>query len=392
MKCILMNKNTEILKAELDTNNNFTKIYEVYNISLAPLSIYNSYHNKAQSELKSLNAWYKGRGIPSWRKDVENLLKKLQVKSCEELLNKAYSLSLSDQYWLKEEENIDLTWKSINFFTNDFEYKGYLQASLGSSSNIKNISLASPNNTTDGMLTKAWVIENEKRVLVKSTYTFSRQEPINEWLASRIGSLLNLDYVEYKIDVLEGKLVSICENFLTEDEEIISASDIFNSEKKSNNENDFEHYIKILNKKGILDARKRMQDMYLVDYIMMNTDRHMKNYGIIRNVETGTWLKTTPIFDTGQSLNCDKYISELNFKNENCKFFYSETTTFEDLLKYINLSNYDIEKLKSIIPELKEKLLKYQNIIEMSDVRIEKLIKGFESRINHLQKLKEEIS
>ena len=192
MKCILMNKNTEILKAELDTNNNFTKIYEVYNISLAPLSIYNSYHNKAQSELKSLNAWYKGRGIPSWRKDVENLLKKLQVKSCEELLNKAYSLSLSDQYWLKEEENIDLTWKSINFFTNDFEYKGYLQASLGSSSNIKNISLASPNNTTDGMLTKAWVIENKKRVLVKSTYTFSRQEPINEWLASRIGSLLKI--------------------------------------------------------------------------------------------------------------------------------------------------------------------------------------------------------
>ena len=65
---------------------------------------------------------------------------------------------------------------------------------------------------------------------------------------------------------------------------------------------------------------------------------------------------------------------------------------YQNLLKYINLSNYDIEKLKSIIPELKEKLLKYQNIIEMSDVRIEKLIKGFENRINHFQKLKEEIS
>ena len=37
MKCILMNKNTEVLVAEYDAPTRvFTKIYEVYNIDYAP--------------------------------------------------------------------------------------------------------------------------------------------------------------------------------------------------------------------------------------------------------------------------------------------------------------------------------------------------------------------
>ena len=81
-------------------------------------------------------------------------MEKLNISSPEELLNKAYALSLSDQYWLKE-ENSNVEWKDINFFTNDFEYEAYLEASLDSSSSLKMDSeaiLRSPNNTTDGKL------------------------------------------------------------------------------------------------------------------------------------------------------------------------------------------------------------------------------------------------
>lgn len=46
--------------------------------------------------------------------------------------------------------------------------------------------------------------------------------------------------------------------------------------------------------------------MYLVDFIMMNYDRHTKNYDAIRDVETLKITRLMPIFDTGQSLNCDK--------------------------------------------------------------------------------------
>lgn len=83
-------------------------------------------------------------------------MNRLQIQSQDELLNKAYALSLSDQYWIKE-SNSKIEWKNINFFTNDFEFEGYLNASLDSfSEKPVQASLFNPTNTTDGMLQKAW--------------------------------------------------------------------------------------------------------------------------------------------------------------------------------------------------------------------------------------------
>ncbi len=316
MKRILMNKNTKIMLVEYNLDYHIIeKIYETYNIDYAPLSVYNASKNKSLNTTKAVNNWFRGRGIPSWRKDLEGLLERLNVSTTEELLNKSYALSLSDQYWLRE-ENSKLEWKNINFFTNDFKYQGYLNAALDSSStnhNLKADELRSPNNTTDGMLQKGWIIEDRKRVLVKGTYTFSGEEPFNEWLASNISKRLGFYYCDYKIDLLDDKLVSKCNDFISEDEEIISAYDIFTSEKKPNNISDYNFYIGLLEKNNILNAKEAVSNMFIVDYLMMNTDRHLKNFGVIRDVNTLKWLRVTPIFDTGQSMQCDKNTTSMNF-------------------------------------------------------------------------------
>ena len=310
MEHTLMNKNKEIALIELDNNTNLIdKIYDIYNIDYAPLSFKVATQNKSINNVKALNNWYRGRGIPDWRKDLENLLNNLKINSPEELLNKFYALSLSDQYWIKEEGQTNLQWKDINFFTNAFEYKGYLDVSLSTATD-SNIDLRSPNNTTDGMLQKAWIIdENNNRILVKGTYSPTRQEPINEWLVSQICKALNIDYCNYEIDIIDNKIVSKCKDFINENEEIITANDIFFSEKQSNNINDLNHYINILEKNGIKDVKKQLEDMFLVDFIVMNFDRHMRNFGVIRNVETLKWERLTPIFDTGECLQCDKIIN-----------------------------------------------------------------------------------
>ncbi len=49
------------------------------------------------------------------------------------------------------------------------------------------------------MLQKGWIIENDKRVLVKGIYQTSREEPINEWLASEICKRLDFYHCEYTI-------------------------------------------------------------------------------------------------------------------------------------------------------------------------------------------------
>lgn len=399
MKCILMNKNTSIMLVEYNTTLNVIEnIYDIYNIDYAPLSISNANKTLGANLLKQINDWFKGRGIPSWRKDLEKLLEKLNVSSPEELLNKSYALSLSDQYWLKE-ENSNVKWQDINFFTNDFEYEAYLEASLDSSSNLTTSKdkaiLRSPNNTTDGMLQKGWIIENGKRILVKGTYTSSREEPFNEWLASQISKRLGFNYCNYFVEWTDKtKLISKCENFVSADEEIISAYDVFKSEKKPNNINDYEFYIQTLEKHNVPNARKNVEDMFILDYLMLNTDRHLKNFGVIRNVNTLEWVRTTPIFDTGQSMECDKYLDEINFSYGTGKFFTNTNKNYENILKVIgkDIVNIDIKRLDGLCDEYHSLLEKYKDKLDMSDKRIEKLVNGLQERIrkleNHIEKFK----
>ena len=390
MKCILMNKNQKIMLIEYNSYNVISKIYEIYNIEYAPLAVFNASKNRSSSLTKTVNDWFRGRGIPSWRKDLEKLLDKLGVSSSVELLNKSYGLSLSDQYWLKD-VNSAVKWEDINFFTNDFEYEAYLDASLDSSSKSivsldKNI-FKSPNNTTDGMLQKGWIIESGKRVLVKGTYTSNKEEPINEYLASQICKRLGFDYCNYEVEWSDKtKLISKCNDFINENEELISAYDIYNSEKKPNNISDYEFYIQILEKHNVPNARENMENLFILDYLMLNNDRHLKNFGIIRNVNTLKWEKVAPIFDTGESMQCDKYTDEINFSSGKGKFFSNTDKDYEDILKIIgkNILRVDLSKLKGICDDYRLILEKYQDKLDMSYKRKEKLVSGLNKRITKL--------
>ena len=390
MKCILMNKNQKIMLIEYNSYNVISKIYEIYNIEYAPLAVFNASKNRSSSLTKTVNDWFRSRGIPSWRKDLEKLLDKLGVSSSDELLNKYYGLSLSDQYWLKD-VNSAVKYEDINFFTNDFEYEAYLDASLDSSSKSivsldKNI-FKSPNNTTDGMLQKGWIIESGKRVLVKGTYTSNKEEPINEYLASQICKRLGFDYCNYEVEWSDKtKLISKCNDFINENEELISAYDIYNSEKKPNNISDYEFYIQILEKHNVPNARENMENLFILDYLMLNNDRHLKNFGIIRNVNTLKWEKVAPIFDTGESMQCDKYTDEINFSSGKGKFFSNTDKDYEDILKIIgkNILRVDLSKLKGICDDYRLILEKYQDKLDMSDKRKEKLVSGLNKRITKL--------
>ena len=389
MKCILMNKNTQIALLEYNTKYNaIEKVYEMYNIDYAPLAVCNAKKNKTSNLATEINKWCRNRAIPSWRKDLESLSNSLNVLTTEELLNKAYALSLSDQYWIKEQEN-KVEWKDINFFQNDFKYKGYLQASLSSTSgeHINPPELMSPNNTTDGMLQKGWIIENNKRVLVKGIYQTSREEPINEWLASEISKRLNFYHCKYSIDIVNNKIVSKCNDFIDENKEIITAYDVFKSERKSNNINDYEHYIQVLEKNNVPNARENVKQMFILDYLIMNIDRHMKNFGVIRDVNTLKWISTTPIFDNGESMQCYKLTNEMNFVNGNGKFFSNTNKDYEEILKSIgNISNVDFSKLNGIVEEYRKVLEEYQTYTDSTQERINKLCEGLEIRIKKIQK------
>ena len=387
MKCILMNKNMEILMAEYDSATGvFTKIIDVYNIDYAPY-ILTSFYDKDDINNNpfrtNLTDWFKGRGIPSWRDKLDLLLHRLNIIAPSELLDKAFGLSLSDQYWLKP-YNLDVCYDDINFFDNDFDYPEFMEASLSKSS------LKTPNNTTDGMLKKAWIIENGTRYLLKGGYKDELLQPFNEVLASEICRRLGFSHVEYSLDTYKDIVVSKCPCFINKDTELITCYQIRNDMKRYDNVRDYEEYIKILEEHGIMDARVKLENMYILDYIIMNEDRHLNNFGIIRDVNTGKWLDVAPIFDNGQSLNIKYYDDEeLHISGEG-RLFY-EIKPFDDIIKVVsNINRIDISKLDGIVEWFEGLLHKYQPLTEFSDTRINRLCVLLNRQINKLKKLQED--
>lgn len=64
----------------------------------------------------------------------------------------------------------------------------------------------SPDNTSDGWLRKKWVIQNQRRVLLKSGSRESQQEPLNEVLANMICDRLDIkNYVKYQCGYQEDQ-------------------------------------------------------------------------------------------------------------------------------------------------------------------------------------------
>lgn len=396
-----MNKHTQVALIEYNEDvQAITNIYEVTNIEYAPLSFYNAYFNTSISNVNAMNQWFQGRAIPSSRKNLNHLLERLNISSPGDLLNKHFALSLSDQYWIVDESSC-IQWKDINFFTHDFDLTGFLQASLDDSTHsytVQNDSIKTPNNTTDGMLPKGWIIENDKRILIKGTYTRFEQEPFDEWLASQICKRLGFDYCNYIVDwytIRQDKvIVSKCENFINQNEEIISAYDVLHSSKKENTINDYEHYVRILENHGILAARKKITEMFVVDYLMMNYDRHLKNFGIIRNVETLKWERVTPIFDTGQSMCCDEYTQNMDFTHGCGKFFTDVNKDYNAILKSLDMDTIraiPIQNLKGLSEEYYVFLKSFQSEMEYknkewSDERLKNLKNGLSTRIDLFEK------
>ncbi|MBQ4584402.1 MAG: hypothetical protein IJA94_05900 [Bacilli bacterium] len=388
MKCILMNKNTEVLIAEYDVIvKGFNKLYDIKNINFAPLIIENLY-NKNKDEIKlleQLSEWFKGRGIPSWRDDLDLLLAKLNVSTPTELLDKALGLSLSDQYWVKPFDS-KIEYKDINFFEHDFEDSEFTSATFSNTreSNCK-ISLISPNNTTDGRLKKTWIIENGKRYLLKGGYKNEVMQPFNEVLATMICNRLGFKHIAYTIEVIKDKIVSKCECFINKDTELVSAYQILHN--NCNKDDAYATYIKILENNGIVNAREEIENMFILDFIMLNEDRHLNNFGIIRNVENLEWIKTAPIFDTGQSLNILDYNDEELIINGDGRFFY-DVDKFDAIIGCIqDIKRFDLTKLDGLCEEFENLLHKYQNVTKMTDRRINKICTLLSNRINKLKNI-----
>lgn len=394
-KYVLMNQNVKVLDFYFDEELNvITEIAEIYDINYAPYKLKCEYDRTDSIDRVSINNWFSGRGIPVHRDNIKELVEQFNIDTTKELINKHFALSLSDQYWVKPTD-LPVKWEDINYFDNNYDAIEFTNATFGDNAvnSIKGISTISsdkfktPNNTTDGQLKKVWLKVNNKNCLYKASGTLYNFEPINEVLASKICEILNVPFVPYSLDVIHSKrqdtLVSICECVINKNQEIVTAYNILQKNNVQDCKEYYNTYLSILKSKSVPNAEEYLEKMFMLDYIMLNEDRHLNNFGIIRDINTLEWISVCPIFDTGRSMNTNVTLSYWDFKLGEVKCFTPTLLPSEILIDLftISISNSQILKLKNLVSEYENLLTTYIEYTNLSKEQIKLLAEGLTERI-----------
>ncbi len=379
-----MHKKVPVADVEIDTDSGrIIRVYDVYNIKHIPIGV--AVENQKPNK-KDLNDWWIGRSIPASRSGIKEALEALtlhtgQTYSTNILLEKCFGLGLSDQYWINNPKKPP-EWEKINFFDNVFsqDVGNILFGEIPKGE----LNLISPDNTSDGWLKKRWVIINGKRVLLKGGSAPAYQEPLNEALASLIMRRLNIPHIDYTLTEINGLPMSMCEDFITPETELVSAWRILLTDrKKPNNVSLFRHFFNCCERLGIPNIKDSIEKMLTVDFLIVNTDRHFNNFGAVRNADTLEWIGAAPVFDSGTSMWYDEFTENINAALEiESKPFKKKHS--EQLKLVSNFDRLDFSALENIDEEFIDiyKVSKY-----ISADRQKKLLFALKKRIELLRKL-----
>lgn len=290
----LMNREHEIFEFIYDAQaDEFIEVTQLIDLSRAPLGL-TSPRGKSVS-LSALTYWWRHRSIPISRAGMDAKLAALGLADPARIPFKSLGLSLSDQYWIKPAGS-DLEWASVNFFANPFP-------EMQTGDWLAQVGLESPDNTSEGQLSKRWVHRKGIPYLLKGGMALG-QEPYNEVVATRLYERLlrSSEYVPYELERLDdGQVVSACKVFLSDAEEYIPAYHVMQVVRRTGGCDAYRHYLECCARLGAEDAEAAVAKMIVTDDLIGNTDRHLRNFGLIRNVET-LECRPAPLFDTGSSL------------------------------------------------------------------------------------------
>ena len=375
---ILKHKEIPVISFKLNTDSyEVEAINKIFEAERLPFGYRNG---KETSYINQLNKWIDHRGISESRKDYEDTLYVTNAGSAKDLSVYSLGLNLTDHYWLHSEKH-DYKWRDLNFFDNEFN--DLVLKRIYPSDKDNDTSNIHPDFSVDGSLIKKWVYDVKDRILIKEGRSDNNQEPYNEAIASKIMKILSIDHVEYLLKTINNRKVSVCKCMVNSDTEFITASHIFDTQMNKN-KNPYKQYIEICKKNGLADISGKLNEMIIMDFIMGNTDRHKRNFGIIRDANSLEWLYAAPLFDNGNSLFFDSTIRGSTKDNIDsyCKWFRESNYKKLEYIQYPEW--YDFQKTKEVTDIIHAGLQKNKNI---SAEKIAKITRIAENRVKELDKV-----
>jgi len=247
---------------------------------------------------EALERWICHRTIPKNRAFVHDLLAKcgLNINRPMNIVAVCRRLSLNDCYWVTTEDSND-TFDKVNLYDNPISNVLASLVFTGYGNSIRSSLPSSPEFTTNGMLPKRWRRIGGKISLYKggtSGASNTGNEPYSEFYAAQIAEAMGIPAVPYNLSKWKNTLCSTCELFTSKDYAYMPVGRIIRSGGMKVVRNYYEclgaQYLSALN------------DMFLFDAIICNTDRHFGNFGFLVDNHTNEIVAPAPLFDHGNSL------------------------------------------------------------------------------------------
>ena len=276
----------------IDKTNGTISTYKPYNSELSPFL--------GNSDLEKIKNWWTNRAVPGSRKMMESIIRESGCNSNYEYLAKNLGLSMTDSYWVCPTD-IDLKWEEVNLFNIKVE-NNFLPYHSESSYD--------PNASLGGQMEKYWDLSSKIPQLVKTASSLNGLQAINEVNAAAIHGMQDkFPFVKYALTrrAEDDSLQSVCNAFTSKKIELIPAAEVVFSIKQRNDVSLYEHFAKVCSDNGLdyLSVRNFMDYQTMIDFVISNVDRHLNNFGILRDSETLSLVDVAPIFDSGNSMFFD---------------------------------------------------------------------------------------
>lgn len=165
---------------------------------------------------------------------------------------------------------------------------------VSSDTSLRLARISSPNASTDGSFTKTWRFENHHWWLYKLQ---SADATRSEYEICRAVRRAGFDAAEYRLD--RSRKTRIRSRNFVGDDEFFEPYESLRYMFKDLNDSDEVIYANLASLGEAFEQAWRR--ILLADALFMNTDRHMRNFGIIRSSRTGELKRLAPNFDNNQA-------------------------------------------------------------------------------------------
>lgn len=258
------------------------------------------------------------------REALINILHKANINTLEQYAKSLYCINITDAFWVKT-VNDKTYWNCINAFKNcmnttiaNAALNDYNLAKLVVNGMSHILTTPSPQYKLSGSADKCVKRTSNGLFMYKSCGELSSEiwasRPYSEWLVTRVYEKLDIPeryYVKYRYKEEKRstgyyKPYSICPIFTNENTSLIEYRDTKFASKS------MEELKAGLAKTGNNDAANEIRTMNVMDSLVLNIDRHDRNYGMLLDNKTFNYIGLAPIYDNDCALGSTIGVSKSN--------------------------------------------------------------------------------